>query len=120
MIRSSRSRIVSGGGPGPPTSIVPGTSVAPQSSIISLLATACASSVCSGCSPFSNLFEASLRSPSLSDVSWTLAPFQFAASISTRVVPACTSLRAPPITPAIDVGPSRSAISIICSSSVRI
>ena len=37
-------------------------------------------------------------------------PFQFAASISTRVVPSLTSERMPPITPAIEVGPSASSI----------
>ena len=46
-------------------------------------------------------------------------PFQFAASISTRVVPSLTSERAPPMIPAIDVGPSASSITSICESSVR-
>ena len=46
-------------------------------------------------------------------------PFQVAASISTRVVPAWTSERAPPITPAIDVGPSASSITTMSASSVR-
>ncbi len=49
-----------------------------------------------------------------------LAPFQLATSISTRVVSAATSERAPPITPAIEVGPSASAISTISWSSVRV
>ncbi len=49
-----------------------------------------------------------------------LAPNQLAASISTRVVPSDTSERAPPITPAIEVGPSASAISTISESSVRV
>ena len=46
-------------------------------------------------------------------------PFQVAASISTRVVVAATSERAPPITPAIDVGPSASAIRTTSGSSRR-
>ena len=99
--------MVCGAGPGPPTSIVPGSIRAPHSSIISRVAIACASIACSGCSRFSKRLEASLRRPSRSDVRWMLAPFQFAASISTRVVVPATSERAPPITPAIEVGPSR-------------
>ena len=73
-------------GPGPPTSIVPGADGAPHSSIISCVATAWASSACSGWSCFSNRADASLRSPSFSDVRWMLGPFQLATSISTRVV----------------------------------
>ena len=46
-------------------------------------------------------------------------PSQVAASISTRVVPSWTSERAPPMTPAIDVGPSSSAISTTSGSSAR-
>ena len=46
-------------------------------------------------------------------------PFQVAASISTRVVLSRTSERAPPMTPAIDVGPSASSITQTSGSSVR-
>ena len=60
-----------------------------------------------------------MRRPSRVDVRWMFGPCQVAASISTRVVPACTSERAPPITPAIEVGPSASSITTICASSVR-
>ena len=60
-----------------------------------------------------------MRSASLVDVRWRFGPFQFAASISTRVVDSRTSERSPPIRPAIDVGPSSSAISRTLSSSVR-
>ena len=49
-----------------------------------------------------------------------LAPFQFAASINTRVVFGCTSLRSPPMTPAIEVGPSASSIRTMSESSVRV
>ena len=42
---------------------------------------------------------------------WMFGPFQVATSSSTRVVSGCTSERAPPISPAIDVGPSASSIS---------
>ena len=47
-------------------------------------------------------------------------PSQVATSISTRVVSSSTSERAPPITPAIDVGPSSSAIRTMSASSVRV
>ena len=67
-MRASRSAIVFGGGPSPPTSIVPGTSRAPVRSSISRVDTACASIACSGWIPFSNRPDASLRSPSFSDV----------------------------------------------------
>ena len=79
--------------------------LAPHSSIISLVAIACASIVCSGWSCFSNRVEASDWSPSVHAVWWTIGPSQLAASISTRVVASFTSLRSPPITPAIEVGP---------------
>ena len=48
------------------------------------------------------------------------APSQFAASISTRVVSGCTSLRAPPMIPAIEVGPAASSIRTMSESSVRV
>ena len=64
----------------------------------------------SGGSPFSKRAEASLRSPSAHAVRWMFGPFQFATSSSTRVVDSPTSERAPPITPAIEVGPSASSI----------
>ena len=94
----------------------PPTGRAPQISIISALATACASSACCGDSPFSKRPLASLRSPSADEVRLMLGPSQVAASISTRVVPRATSERAPPITPAIDVGPSPSSITTTRSS----
>ena len=68
------------------------------------------SSACSGCEPLLEAPDASVRSASRVDVRWMFGPFQFAASISTRVVPSWTSERAPPITPAIEVGPSASSI----------
>ncbi len=49
-----------------------------------------------------------------------LGPFHVATSISTRVVSGATSERAPPISPAIDVGPSPSSITTISPSSVRV
>ncbi len=118
--RASRRRIVGGVGPGPPMSTVPGSSVAPHSSTISWAARAWASIACSGAMPFSNRAEASLRSPRSSPVRWMFAPFQVAASISTRVVSADTSERAPPITPATDVGPSASSISTVPALTVRV
>ena len=42
-----------------------------------------------------------------------LGPFQVATSSSTRVVSGATSERAPPISPAIEVGPSSSSITTI-------
>ena len=60
-----------------------------------------------------------MRSVSRDDVRWMFGPFQFAASISTRVVPSFTSERAPPMIPAIDVGPSASSISTMSASSLR-
>ena len=109
-----------GRGPGPPTSIVPGTRRAPDSSIISFAATACPSIACSGWSCFSKREDASVRRPSRVEVRWMFGPFQVAASISTRVVPARTSERAPPITPAMLVGPSSSQITSISPSSVAL
>ena len=116
---SSRSRIVAGGGPSPPTSIVPSTRRAPVSSSISLVATIWPSIACSGARPFSKRPDASVRSASFVEVRWRLGPCQFAASISTRVVVSRTSERAPPIRPAIEVGPSSSAISSTLGSSLR-
>ena len=119
VMRALRRRMRAGPGPGPPTSIVPGSARAPHTSAISALATAWASRACSGCSCFSNRAEASLRSPSRVEVRWMLGPFQVAASISTLVVASETSERAPPITPAIEVGPSSSQITTTSPSSRR-
>ena len=99
---------------------MPGATRAPHSSIINVVARAWASIACSGCRPFSNRPLASLRSPSFREVRWMLAPFHVAASISTRVVVPDTSLRAPPITPAIEVGPSPSAINTMSGSAIRV
>ncbi len=74
---------------------------------------------CSGGRPFSKRPEASLRRPSFCDVRCRIGPFQFAASIRTRVVVSWTSERWPPMIPAIDVGPSASSITNIELSSVR-
>ena len=60
--------------PGAATSIVPGTSVAPQSSTISCEATAWARRVRSGCSCFSKRAEASERSASRREVCSMLVP----------------------------------------------
>ena len=60
--------------------------VAPQSSIIRRVASACACMHCSGARPFSKREEASLRSPSAHEVRWMFGPFQVATSSSTRVV----------------------------------
>ena len=46
-------------------------------------------------------------------------PFQVAASISTRVVVSRTSERSPPMIPAIEVGPSSSAMISVSGSKVR-
>ncbi len=93
--------------------------VAPHSSIISRVASACACMHCSGAKPFSKRPEASLRSPSVQEVRWMLGPLQLATSIRTLVVSACTSERSPPMIPAIEVGPSASSITTISPSSVR-
>ena len=118
-VRASRRRRVTGSGPGPPTSIVPPTGRAPHSSIMSFVATAWPSRPCSGCSCFSKRPEASVRRASRVDVRWMFGPFHVAASISTRVVVSRTSERAPPMTPAIEVGPSASSITHVSASSVR-
>ena len=60
------------------TSIVPGTSRAPQSSTSSFEATACARIVRSGWSCFSNRVEASERRDSRFEVRRMFVPFQFA------------------------------------------
>ena len=60
-----------------------------------------------------------MRRPSRVEVRWMLGPFQVAASISTRVVPSLTSERAPPMIPAMLVGPSASSITQTSGSSVR-
>ncbi len=99
--------------------MVPGTSFAPQSSTISCEANRWPQMASSGWSCFSNRLEASDRSPSLREVRRMLTPFQFATSISTRVVPSETSERAPPMIPAIPDGPSRSQTSTVSSSKVR-
>ena len=119
----SRRRIVASGHgslPNGPASIVPPATVAPVSSIINLVATAWASIACSGARPFSKRPDASLRNPRMLDVRWMLGPIQEATSISTRVVSSPTSERAPPMTPAIDVGPSASSMTSISASSVRV
>ena len=59
---------------------------------MSFAATACPSSAASGESPFSKRPDASVRRPeSRVDVRWMFGPFQFAASMRTRVVAAPTS-----------------------------
>ena len=60
-----------------------------------------------------------MRRPSRVEVRWMFGPFQVAASISTRVVLGPTSERAPPMIPAIEVGPWASSISTVEESSVR-
>ena len=112
--RCSRRRMTMPGGPSPPTSIVPGTRRAPVSSSMSRVATIWPSIACSGAKPFSKRPLASLRRPRTCEVRWMLGPFQLAASISTRVVPSWTSERSPPMTPAIEVGPSASSMTSIC------
>ena len=117
--RCSRRRMTMPGGPSPPTSIVPGTRRAPVNSSMSRVATIWASIACSGARPFSKRPLASLRSPRTCDVRWMLGPSQLATSISTRVVPSWTSERSPPMTPAIEVGPSASSMTSIWASRVR-
>ena len=74
--RASRRRMtVRPGGPSPPTSIVPGATLAPVSSIISWVATTWASIACSGARPFSKRPLASLRRASFCEVRWMLGPF---------------------------------------------
>ncbi len=123
LTRASRRRIV-GCEPSQPegraTSSVPSRTVAPVSSTSSLVATACASNVPSGESPFSKRLEASERSASRVEVRWMLGPSQTADSSSTVVVPSWTSERAPPITPASEVGPSASQITTMSGSSLRV
>ena len=92
--RRRRARRAGGSAPAaasgaPPTSSVPGTSVAPVSSSISRVATAWASSAPSGGRPFSKRAEASLRRPIFDDVRLMFGPFQVATSSSTRVVVSC-------------------------------
>ncbi len=116
---SGSRRMTAGGGPGPPTSIVPGTSRAPQSSTSSELAATSASAAASGSSPFSKRPDASLRSPSRAEVAWMFAPTQVAASSRTRAVSPPTSERAPPMIPAIEVGPSSSQMTTVSPSSRR-
>ncbi len=62
---------------------------------------------------------ASLRRPSFACVRMMFEPTHVAASIATRVVVSDTSDTSPPITPAIEVGPSASEISAMLESSVR-
>ncbi len=107
-VRASRIRMVTGSGPGPPTSIVPSTRRAPVSSSMSRVAITCPSMACSGARPFSKRPDASVRSCSRVEVSRRFGPFQLAASISTRVVVGRTSERSPPMIPAMLVGPSSS------------
>ena len=99
--------------------MVPPTGRAPHSSSISFAASAWPSMPCSGESCFSKRPEASVRRLSRVEVRWMFGPFQVAASISTRVVVSLTSERRPPITPAIEVGPSASSITSMSASSRR-
>ena len=117
--RAGRSVSRAGSGPGPPTSIVPGASVAPTTCSMRIEAITWASSAASGDRPFSNRDEASLRTPSLREVRWMLGPFQLATSMSTRVVASETSEREPPMIPASEVGPSSSRMTTIGGSSSR-
>ena len=77
---------------------------------MSFVATICASIACSTDNPFSKRALASERRPSFGDVAWMFGPSQLATSMSTRVVSGWTSERIPPMTPAIEVGPSSSAM----------
>ena len=70
--------------------------------------------------PFSKRALASLRRPSRVEVWWIVGASQAATSSRTRVVSSPTSDRAPPMTPASDVGPSASSMTISPSSSVRV
>ena len=60
-----------------------------------------------------------MRRLSRVEVRWMFGPFHVAASISTRVVLSLTSERRPPITPAIEVGPSASSITTMSASRRR-
>jgi hypothetical protein len=86
---------------------------------MSWVASAWASIACSGARPFSKRAPASERRLSRPIVRLTFGPSQEAASMSTRVVPGSTSDRCPPMTPAMDVGPSASAMTQVSSSSAR-
>jgi hypothetical protein len=117
--RSPRSEIRRGGGSVAATSIVPGTSLAPQSSIMSFEATRCARIASSGWSCFSKRFEASERRPSLREVRRMLTPFQVAISSRTEVVVSDTSEASPPMIPATPEGPLRSQTSTASVSKRR-
>ena len=117
--RASRRRIAGRLGPGAAdVDRARDAAAAPHSSIISLRRDRLRLHRLLGLELLLEPAEASLRRPSVSDVRWMFGPFQVATSISTRVVSRETSDRAPPITPAIEVGPSSSSISTISASSV--
>ncbi len=76
---------------------------------------------CSGCSPFSKRAEASLRRPRAQRGAVDVRGRSRSRPRAARgVVSCCTSERAPPIRPAIEVGPSASSITTISPSSVRV
>ena len=117
--RSARRVSRRGAGISAATSIVPGTSLAPQSSTISREAIRCARMQSSGWSCFSKREEASERSESIRELRRMLVPFQFATSSRTRVVSSETSEDWPPMIPAIPEGPFSSQTRTVSASKVR-
>ena len=107
------------GGASAATSIVPGTSFAPQSSTISRDAIRWARMQRSGCSCFSKREEASERRPSRREVRRMLVPFQLATSSRTLVVSSETSETWPPMIPAMPEGPFSSQTRTVSASKRR-
>ena len=112
-----------GVGPGPPTSIVPGTSARAGQLEHQLRRDGLRLQRLLGRQPLLEARAGLGAQAEPRDVRWMFGPSQLATSISTRVVSSWTSERAPPMTPAIDVGPSASAISTMsgraCASGRR-
>ncbi len=94
-------------------------SSAPVKSTIMRLASTAAGSAAYGSTPFSHLFEPSVRSASRSDVFSTPIGSKFAASSSTSLVSSETSDSRPPMIAASATGRSPSVISRSLGRSVR-
>lgn len=94
--------------------------VPPPCSVSSRTARSSATSATAGSTPRSQRFAASLNSLCRRAVRPTIAGSQCAASKSTVVVPATTSLVSPPITAASEIGPVSSQMTMSSLVSTRL
>ncbi len=103
------------------TQAEPRSSTVPPASSTSRSTTRCAAgSATSGSTPRAKRFEASLGSLWRRELRAIDTGSKFAASMSTSRVVASTSVCAPPMTPAMPMGPESSVMSRSSASSVRV